>query len=67
MASSTTSTTLLSPAVPEITVVKTFGNYKEQAAGAKAYNKTLEEEGDANHPKANVVFDLGLYEPLADC
>ena len=33
---------------------RTFGNYKEQAAGAKAYNKKLEEEGDAHHAKANV-------------
>ena len=60
MASSATSTILLSPVVPEIAVVKTFGNYKEQAAGAKAYNKTLEEEGDANHPKANVIYGLGF-------
>lgn len=66
MASSATSTTLLSPTVPEIAVVKTFGNYKEQASGAKAYNQTLEEEGDANHPKANVVHDPGSYEPWAD-
>ena len=41
-----------SPQAPP--VQKTFGNYKEQASGAKAYNKKLEEEGDADHPKANV-------------
>ena len=66
MASSTTSTTVLSPIVPEIEVVKTFGNYKEQASGAKTYNKTLEEDGDANHPKANVVYGPLSYEPLTD-
>lgn len=66
MAASATSTTLLSPTVPEIGIVKTFGNYKEQASGAQAYNKTLEEEGDANHPKANVVYDLESNEPWAD-
>ena len=66
MASSATSTTVLSPIVPEVAVVKTFGNYKEQASGAQAYNKTLEEEGDANRPKANVIYGLGSYEPLAD-
>ena len=66
MASSATSTILLSPVVPEIAVVKTFGNYKEQASGAKSYNKTLEEEGDSNHPKANVIYGLGFHEPLAD-
>ena len=40
---------------------KTFGNYKEQAAGAKTYNKKLEEEGDAHHPKADVFYGL-LYD-----
>ena len=37
-----------------VTVGRTFGNYKEQAAGAQSYNRKLEEEGDADHPKANV-------------
>ncbi|CAF9937048.1 MAG: hypothetical protein HETSPECPRED_010543 [Heterodermia speciosa] len=63
MAASATSTTLLSPTVPEIGIVKTFGNYKEQASGAQAYNKTLEEEGDANHPKANYTHYLPTWDP----
>lgn len=47
----TLSTTASKPAVG-----RTFGNYKEQAAGAQAYNKKLEEEGDAHHAKANVCL-----------
>lgn len=43
-------------------ISRTFGNYKEQAAGAKAYNKKLEEEGDGHHARANV----GL-KTRADC
>lgn len=42
------------PAPQSIAVDRTFGNYKEQASGAQSYNKKLEEEGDANRPKANV-------------
>lgn len=55
MTTTETSTILASPAHPTIAVVKTFGNYKEQASGAKAYNQKLEEEGDAEHPKAKVI------------
>ena len=40
---------------PVVPVKKGTGDYKEQAAGAQAYNKKLEEEGDERHPKANVV------------
>ena len=32
-----------------------IGAYKEQAGGAAQYNKKLEEEGDANRPKAQVM------------
>ena len=46
---------------PAVTVSKTFGNYKDQAPGAKNYNKKLEEEGDADHPAAKVPFAL-LYD-----
>ena len=54
MASTTTTTTVSAPEAPTFSIVKTFGNYKEQASGAKAYNRKLEEEGDAEHPKAKV-------------
>ena len=45
--------------VSALAVGRTIGNYKEQAAGAKAYNKRLEEEGDADRPKANVKSRSG--------
>ncbi|KAI4275269.1 MAG: hypothetical protein L6R38_005907 [Xanthoria sp. 2 TBL-2021] len=44
-------------------VGRTFGNYKEQAAGAQAYNKKLEEEGDAHHAKANYLNYLPAWNP----
>lgn len=55
-----TSTITSPPAPPDGGVWKTLGNYKEQAAGAKAYNKKLEEEGDADHPKANVCCGTAI-------
>ena len=39
---------------PSNVLPNSFGNYKEQAAGAKSFNKKLEEEGDATHPAASV-------------
>ncbi|KAI4276298.1 MAG: hypothetical protein L6R35_006222 [Caloplaca aegaea] len=53
MAPSATELTL-SPAVTKAEVGRTFGNYKEQAAGAKGYNKRLEEKGNSHHERANV-------------
>ncbi|KAL8728910.1 MAG: hypothetical protein Q9166_005077 [cf. Caloplaca sp. 2 TL-2023] len=44
-------------------VGRTFGNYKEQAAGAQAYNRKLEEEGDAHHAKANYLNYLPAWDP----
>ncbi|KAI4194323.1 MAG: hypothetical protein LQ350_007838 [Teloschistes chrysophthalmus] len=44
-------------------VGRTFGNYKEQAAGAQAYNKKLEEEGDAHHARANYLKYLPGWNP----
>lgn len=63
MATTATSTILASPAPPTIGIVKTFGNYKEQASGAKAYNQRLEEEGDAEHPKAKHTEYLPTWNP----
>lgn len=40
--------------VEAVVVPEHFGNYKEQAAGAKTFNKKLEEEGDVDRPRANV-------------
>lgn len=37
-----------------VVIPKHFGSYKEQAAGAKTFNKKLEEEGDIDRPRANV-------------
>lgn len=37
------------------TVRKSFGDYKEQAAGAQTYDRKLEEEGDIDRPKATVL------------
>ncbi|KAL8799517.1 MAG: hypothetical protein Q9182_005826 [Xanthomendoza sp. 2 TL-2023] len=48
---------------PTAEVGRTFGNYKEQAAGARAYNKKLEEEGDAHHAKANYLNYLPGWDP----
>ena len=54
MAPSAVLATTASEISPALAVGKTFANYKEQAAGAKTYNKRLEEEGDAERPRANV-------------
>ena len=54
MAPSAIPVTSPSEIAPALAVGRTIGNYKEQAAGAKSYNKRLEEEGDAERPKANV-------------
>lgn len=69
MAPIATSTVSSPPDSSTVGVGKTFGNYKEQAPGAQDYNKKLEEEGDADHPKANVFHvrpnDItGLTAPL---
>ncbi|KAL8781840.1 MAG: hypothetical protein Q9213_005842 [Squamulea squamosa] len=62
MAPSAISVTPSSPtSKPEIG--RTFGNYKEQAAGAQAYNRKLEEEGDAHHAKANYLNYLPAWDP----
>lgn len=55
-----------SPAPPALAFRKVLGNYKEQAAGASEYNAKLEEEGDANRPKANVPQGLSNGSALAD-
>ncbi|KAL8655957.1 MAG: hypothetical protein Q9210_000554 [Variospora velana] len=62
MAPSATELTL-SPAVAKAEVGRTFGNYKEQAAGAKGYNKKLEEEGDSHHGRANYLSYLPSWDP----
>ncbi|KAL8919735.1 MAG: hypothetical protein Q9208_006601 [Pyrenodesmia sp. 3 TL-2023] len=49
--------------VSKLAVGTTFGNYKEQAAGAQAYNKKLEEEGDALHARANYLNYLPAWDP----
>ena len=54
------------PSSPAVAVGKNFGNYKEQAAGAKVYNKKVEEEGDDDHPKANVFRALPYDGKRAD-
>lgn len=41
---------------PSDVFANTFGNYKEQAAGAKSFNKKLEEEGDGTHPAVYSIF-----------
>ena len=56
MTSTATSIVTTPPGTATIAIPKTFGNYKEQAAGAQSYNKELEEHGDVKHPKANVIF-----------
>ncbi|MCJ1457121.1 hypothetical protein MMC28_007487 [Mycoblastus sanguinarius] len=48
---------------PVVPVKKGTGDYKEQAAGAQAYNKKLEEEGDERHPKANYSNYLPVWNP----
>lgn len=53
MAPSAIAVTALGPE-SKAEIGRTFGNYKEQASGAQAFNKKLEEEGDAHHAKANV-------------
>ena len=58
MTSTATSTVTTPPDTTTITIPKFFGNYKEQAAGPQSYNKELEEHGDADHPKANVISTL---------
>ena len=35
-------------------IKRVVGEYKEQAGGAQAYNRKLEEEGDERNPKAHV-------------
>ena len=54
MAPSAIPVTTPSEIAPALAMGRTIGNYKEQAAGAKTYNQKLEEEGDAERPKANV-------------
>lgn len=44
------------PSPPTAPTGKLFGNYKEQLAGAQAYDKQLEEEGGADQPKADVFL-----------
>ncbi|KAI4193498.1 MAG: hypothetical protein LQ350_008286 [Teloschistes chrysophthalmus] len=46
-----------------VVVLKHFGNYKEQAAGAKTFNRKLEEEGDIDHPRANYINYLPEWVP----
>lgn len=58
MTSTVTSTVTTPPDTATIAIPKSFGNYKEQAAGAQNYNKDLEEHGDVDHPKANVISAL---------
>ena len=60
MAPSAIPATTPSDISPALVVGRTIGNYKEQAAGAKTYNKKLEEEGDAERPRANVKPRHGL-------
>ena len=58
MTSAATLTVTTPPGTATVAIPKTFGNYKEQAAGAQSYNKELEEHGDADHPKAKVISAL---------
>ena len=58
MTSTATSTVTTPLDTATIAIPKNFGNYKEQAAGPQTYNKDLEEHGDVDHPKANVIFAL---------
>lgn len=51
-------TTPSPPIAPTRLIGKQFGNYKEQLGGAQTYDKLLEEEGDADHPKADVFAPL---------
>lgn len=68
MAPIATSTHPSPPDAPAVAVPKNFGNYKEQAAGAKAFNKKLEEEGDVDRPKANVVDNCACDDAvLMEC
>lgn len=57
-----------SPSIsPAILNGKDFGNYKEQAAGAKTFNKKLEEEGDADHAPAKVYSSCDwMFSRLTD-
>lgn len=57
-------TTPSPPTAPAGAAGRLFGNYKEQSAGAQAYDKQLEEEGDADHPKADVCARLPHRHPL---
>ncbi|KAL8722093.1 MAG: hypothetical protein Q9225_001337 [Loekoesia sp. 1 TL-2023] len=50
------------PATPSIVNGKDFGNYKEQAAGAKSFNKRLEEEGNEKHAKATHINYLPIWD-----
>ncbi|KAL8711941.1 MAG: hypothetical protein Q9220_003637 [cf. Caloplaca sp. 1 TL-2023] len=54
------------PASPAIAIGKDFGNYKEQAAGAKAFNRKLEEEGDEKHTKATHTKYLPVWDNPVD-
>lgn len=58
MTSAATLTVTTPPGPATIAIPKSFGNYKEQAAGAQSYNKELEEHGDVHHSKAKVIFAL---------
>ena len=66
MASAATYTVTAPPGTATIAIPKNFGNYKEQASGAQSYNKELEEHGDADHPKAKVIFALPSEAGSAD-
>ena len=66
MASAATYTVTAPPGTATIAIPKSFGNYKEQASGAQSYNKELEEYGDADHPKAKVIFALPSKAQSAD-
>ena len=66
MASAATYTVTAPPGTATIAIPKNFGNYKEQASGAQSYNKDLEEHGDADHPKAKVIFALPSEAQSAD-
>ena len=54
MAPTATSTVTEPRAFEAIADKTTFGSYKEQTAGARSYNKQLEEEGDEKNPRAKV-------------
>ncbi|KAI4236965.1 MAG: hypothetical protein L6R40_006017 [Gallowayella cf. fulva] len=62
MAPSAIAVTALGPE-SKAEIGRTFGNYKEQASGAQAFNKKLEEEGDAHHAKANYLNYLPVWDP----